>query len=241
MKHFRALDSIETKGQSINLLTKADLECERAVLDLIRSRHPSHAVIAEETASQFGAHKDAEWAWILDPLDGTTNYAHGLPWFGFSLGLCHNGAMELGVVANPAQNETYFARCGHGATRNGAPIHVSEEADMGAALCVTGLPYDRHERVDYYLAQWRAVSLRCRDIRRLGAASIDMCLVAAGVFGAYWESSLNPWDWAPASLIVQEAGGRVTDFGGSDFQLWQKDCLATNGRLHEAMLKLLDV
>ncbi|MCX7045072.1 MAG: inositol monophosphatase family protein [Candidatus Sumerlaeota bacterium] len=240
-KHFRALESVQTKGQSNNLLTQADLECEATVLGLIRKRFPGHAIIAEETASEFGAHKDAEWAWILDPLDGTTNFAHGLPWFALSLGVWHEGAMLMGLVANPAQDEIYFARRGAGATRNGRPIRVSPASNLAETLNAIGLPYDRDKRMDEIVAQIRAVLPRSRCLRRIGSAALDMCLVASGVFGAYWEAALNPWDWAPGALIVQEAGGRVTDLRGQDFDLWQKDCLATNGLVHEQMLELLRV
>ncbi len=240
MKYFRALPEVRTKAKDYDLITQADLECERVVIDTIRHRFPDHVFLAEESENDLEAARNAEWTWIVDPLDGTTNFAHSLPWFGLSLGLWHNGEMLLGLVANPAQKDLYFARRGHGATRNGRPIQVGPETDLSQMLVVTGFPYDKRERSDYYLKQVQHMLLTTRGVRRMGAASVDMCYVADGSFGVYWESSLHPWDWAPGALIVQEAGGRVTDLEGAEFTLGQTSCVATNGVLHAKALALLN-
>ena len=239
MRHFRALESIETKELEFDLLTRADLECEAAVKGIIADRFPSHAILAEESADEFQRGGGADWIWIIDPIDGTTNYAHGLPLFSLSVGVWHAGRMEMGMVLNPALDDLYFAERGKGATRNGKAIHVSPENHLGAILAASGFAYDKRERVDLYLAQWRAILLHCRDIRRLGSAAMDLCLVASGEYGLYWESSLHPWDWAAGALIVQEAGGQVTDLAGRPFDLWQSECVATNGLVHDRALALL--
>jgi len=242
-RHFRRLDRVDFKGDDYaNLITVADKASEDEILRAIRSRFPDHSFLAEESGESGangadGSHVSSRW--IIDPLDGTTNYAHGLPIYSISIAFEHEGKVVFGSVSNPQWDEIYTARLGGGARLNGRPIRVTSNPTLRTGLVVTGFPYDRRERADRYLAFWRGVMMRSHGVRRLGSAALDMCLVASGVFDAYYEESLNPWDWAAGALIVHEAGGRVTDFEGRPFEIAFKQCLASNGLVHDEMLEIL--
>jgi myo-inositol-1(or 4)-monophosphatase len=239
-RHFRRLTRIDIKGRNdANLLTVADEESEAAIVATIRRHFPDHAVLAEESGESQPEKRRAATRWIIDPLDGTTNYSHGFPIYSISIAVEHEGEVVLGSVSNPQTREFFLARRGGGATRNGRPIHVSSTASLRTGLVVTGFPYDSRERADRYLGFWRAIMQRAHGLRRLGSAAIDLCYVAAGVFDAYYEESLNPWDWGAGALIIREAGGQVTDYAGRPFEIDFNQCLASNGLVHNEMLEIL--
>jgi len=226
----------EHKG-AIDLVTVADRESEAAVIETIVKSHPGHAILAEESGAR--ATEGAEWRWIIDPLDGTTNYAHGMPQFCITIGVEHRGEIVAGGTWSPATDELFLAESGSGATRNGERIHVSRCSDLDRALVVTGFPYDRREHISYYMAQFSAFLRQSQGVLRMGAAGMDFCRVAMGSLDGYWERGLHPWDVAAGKLIIEEAGGRATDFRGQPFDIFGPDFLASNGRLHDAMLAIL--
>ncbi|MDX2168978.1 MAG: inositol monophosphatase family protein [Deltaproteobacteria bacterium] len=232
--------AVEHKGE-IDLVTATDRELEAMVGAQLRQAFPRHRLIGEESSAGGPPPRPAadEWAWYLDPLDGTTNFAHGHPHFAVSLGLARGGELQLGVVADPLRDETFAAVRGRGATRNGVPIAVSAAAALGAALLGTGTPYDRREQADLYLGAIKAFMLRAQGIRRGGSAALDLCWVACGRLDGYWEWRLGPWDVAAGALIVREAGGAVSDFRGGAHDLHGEQTLASNGRIHAEMLALL--
>ncbi|HSP97445.1 MAG TPA: inositol monophosphatase family protein [Candidatus Dormibacteraeota bacterium] len=231
---------IEYKG-AVDLVTETDRAVETLIDERLRRAFPDHLVVGEEAwAAGPPTPAPAErWVWYLDPLDGTTNFAHGHPHFAVSLGLMHAGRQQVAVVADPLRDETFTAVRGGGARCNGAPIRVSATASLDAALLATGTPYDRRERADLYLGTIRDFMLRCQGIRRAGSAALDLCWVACGRVDGYWEWRLGPWDVAAGALVVREAGGAVSDFGGAAHDIFGVETLASNGRLHEAMLALL--
>ena len=231
---------IEHKG-AIDLVTETDRAVEALIGERLRRAFPDHLVVGEE-ASAGGppARPPADrWAWYLDPLDGTTNFAHGHPHFAVSLALARGAELQVALVADPLRDETFAAVRGGGATCNGAPIRVSTAATLEGALLATGTPYDRRERADLYLGVIRDFMLRSQGIRRAGSAALDLCWVACGRVDAYWEWRLGPWDVAAGALIVREAGGVVSDFGGGAHDVFGTETLASNGRLHDAMLAVL--
>jgi myo-inositol-1(or 4)-monophosphatase len=229
---------IENKGR-IDLVTEADLASEGHIKELIISHYPTHRILAEE--SGVSAHSDTaeDYCWIIDPLDGTTNYSHGLPCYAVSIGVERKGEMVIGVIYDPTRDELFAAERRGGATLNGEKIRVSEIEHLERALLVTGFPYDVRERMDLYLPAWRKFLEKAQGVRRLGSASIDMCSVAAGRMDGFWERGLNPWDTAAGWIIVEEAGGRVTMLDGSPFDNYVASLLCTNGRVHEEMLAVL--
>ena len=226
--------SVRFKGE-VDLVTEVDLRAERTITDLIRSRFPSHRILAEEGTIGGG---DTAHRWLIDPLDGTTNYAHGLPIFCVSVGYELEGRMAVGVIYDPSQDELFVARAGAGATLNGRPLAVSAEIELRRALLTTGFPYDR-TRLSKALGQFDAFSRRAQAVRRIGSAALDLAWVAAGRFDAYWESVVFPWDVAAGSLIAVEAGARVTDLGGAPFAVEAGEIVASNGHLHDAILDVL--
>lgn len=239
-RHFRRLTQIEFKGTNdANLITAADHASEAAVIKTILRHFPDHGILAEESGESRPHAERPATRWIIDPLDGTTNFAHGLPIYSISIAVEHEGEVLLGSISLPQLGEFFLARKGGGATCNGKPIHVSSIATLRTSLVGTGFPYDRRERADRYLGFWRAIMMKAHGLRRLGSAAVDMCYVAAGAFDAYYEESLNPWDWAAGALIVREAGGMVTDFAGKPFEVDFKECLASNGLIHGEMLGIL--
>jgi myo-inositol-1(or 4)-monophosphatase len=232
---------VQYKGP-VDLVTETDREAEALVTGRLRDAFPNHLIVAEEASAVSGAHRPAPdvFTWYLDPLDGTVNFAHSVPHFAVSLALGRGDDMLLGIVHDPLRDETFVARRGRGATLNDAPIRVSETADLEHALLATGLPYDRRERTDFYLGFTADFIRQARDIRRFGSAALDLCYVACGRYDGFWEWRLHPWDTAAGSLIVREAGGMVTDFRGQGFDLFGEQTLASNGRVHAAMVEVLD-
>jgi myo-inositol-1(or 4)-monophosphatase len=228
---------IETKSSAVDLVTDVDRACEEAIVAGIRRERPGDSIVAEE-GSGF-APAGAAWRWVIDPLDGTTNYAHGYPRFAVSIAVERAGAQALGVVYDPLLDELYSARAGGGAFRNGRRISVSREAELRRALLATGFAYDKAVTDDDNTREFRAFLKQAREVRRDGSAALDLCYVAAGRFDGYWEFKLSPWDVAAGTLIVTEAGGRVTDSaGGGDFRSGRR-VLASNGAIHAAMLAVL--
>jgi myo-inositol-1(or 4)-monophosphatase len=243
LDHQRRLHAIATekKGQR-ELVTEADRAAEHAVVGALLVEHPTHAVLAEEgVATPKGRpHQASDWTWIVDPLDGTTNFVHGIPFWCVAIALAWRGEPVLGVVHAPALQWTFTGARGLGAWRNGERLKVTPTAAIGDALLATGFSYDRNAPGhDDNSGRLTRVLPVCRDLRRLGSAELDLCLTAAGHYDGYWELYLMPYDVAAGAVLVQEAGGRVTDLcGGADW-LHGGEVLASNGRLHAALLQLV--
>jgi len=227
--------TIEKKG-AINLVTEADLASERAIIRLFRTAFPEHTVLAEESGISLGS--DAH-EWIIDPLDGTTNYAHSLPEFSVSIAFAHEGKLHFGLVLNPVTEELFCGATGHGATLNDLPIHVSSTQPLSESLLVTGFPYELKPRIDPLMERFERCLLAAQGVRRLGSAALDLCYVACGRFEGFWEQDLAPWDTAAGLVIAQEAGASVSDFSNEPYAIEKREILATNGLIHEELAKLL--
>lgn len=229
---------IKNKGR-INLVTEADLASERHIKELIASHYPTHRILAEESGISSAGDSADDYCWVIDPLDGTTNFSHGFPCYAVSIGVERKGEMIVGVIYDPTRDELFAAERGAGATLNGEKIQVSDVDHLERALVVSGFPYDIRERMDEYLPAWRKFLEKSQGVRRLGAAAIDMCCVATGRMDGFWEHGLNPWDTAAGWIIIEEAGGRVTKMDGSPYDNYSASLLCTNGRVHEEMLAVL--
>ncbi len=234
LSKFRSGVRVDKKG-AIDLVTEVDLEVERMFRAMIAERFPDHDVLAEEMG---GAATGARCRWVFDPLDGTTNYAHGLPIFCASLALEIDGQAEVAAIYDATRQELFTAERGVGAWLNGEPMKVSATAAIIDALLVTGFPYTVQQEPEHYLKVFGAYISRARAVRRLGSAAIDLCYVAAGRMDGFWEESLQPWDTMAGALIVQEAGGRVTALDGGPWVPANGHILASNGLLHEQMLEI---
>ncbi len=231
MNHFRQRVKIEYKGD-VDLVTVADRQSEALILERIRKQFPTHDVMGEEgTRIETGS----EYKWYVDPLDGTTNFAHGYPVFCVSLAVGRRGQRVAGVIYDPTRDEMFSAELGGGARLNDKAMHVSATAKLGESLVATGFPsHKRHKNPNIYF--YHQLTLRTHGVRRAGSAALDLCNVASGRYDGFWEFNLNPWDTAAGVLIVEEAGGKVTDFSGGPFQIASHETLATNGLVHEALL-----
>jgi myo-inositol-1(or 4)-monophosphatase len=236
MARFGTTLQIDKKGV-IDLVTEVDVAVERMFRAMIAERFPDHHVLAEELGGASTVPRGP--CWIFDPIDGTTNYAHGLPIFCASLALEIGGVAEVAAVYDPNRKELFTAERGGGAFLNGRPLHVSAAARLVDAMLVTGFPYDVHTRVEEIVGLFGAFVAQARAVRRLGSAAIDLCYVAAGRLDGFWETDLKPWDLAGGALIVSEAGGRVTHTSGEPFTSRGGQVLATNGHLHDAMLSVI--
>src|SRR5262245_26489455 len=236
MAHFGRQMQVDKKG-TIDLVTEVDVAVERMFRALIAERFPDHHVLAEELGGSAAVPPGA--CWIFDPIDGTTNFAHGLPIFCASLALEIDGVAEVGAVYDPNRRELFTAERGGGAFVNGVPLRVSTAERLVDAMLVTGFPYDVHARVDEIVGLFAAFVGHARAVRRLGSAAIDLCWVAAGRLDGFWESDLKPWDIAGGALIVSEAGGRVTALDGAPFASRGGNVLASNGRIHDAMVEVI--
>jgi myo-inositol-1(or 4)-monophosphatase len=227
---------IDYKG-SVDLVTSVDRDSERCIVEQLQRNFPDHSILAEEETHFAGA--DDGHRWLIDPLDGTTNFAHGYPQFCVSIALEHEQDLLLGIVYDPLRGECFSAIRGQGAKLNGEPIRTSAIPALDRALLATGFPYDRRENPEYYLAYFRAFLTRSQGIRRAGAAALDLCYVACGRLDGFWELKLHPWDTAAGSLILKESGGRMSDFAGKDFTIWGKETMASNGLIHVEMIDVM--
>jgi myo-inositol-1(or 4)-monophosphatase len=226
-------DAITEKGRPGDLVTAADKASEVVVLEVLRRHFPQHSILAEESGKL--GNQDNEYLWAIDPLDGTTNYAHQYPAFAVSIGLLINGVPQVGVIYNPFHNELFRAANGLGATRNRRPIKVSGTSELSKSLLVTGFAYDRRETSDNNYAEFCHLTHLTQGVRRSGSAAMDLAYVACGRFDGYWERGLSPWDMAAGIIILQEAGGKVTAYDGTPFKIESGRILATNGYLHHSL------
>ncbi len=230
---------IDTKNPfegSIDIVTDADRASEELILDAIRREFPDHDILAEETTT---TNTGSPWLWIVDPLDGTINFAHGFPAFCISIALMEHGRLLAGMVFDPLRKDAFFAARGSGAFLNDQPLHVSRADRMDRSLVATGFPYDRAISAENNLAEFCNVVTRVQGMRRAGSAALDLAYVAAGRLDGFWELKLNPWDMAAGMLLVEEAGGRVSDRTGASTDVYTKSIVATNGRIHEVLVELL--
>ncbi len=230
--------SISKKGD-INLVTEADLASEALIIERIKSYYPRHSILAEESGEAVIIGGDNTWKWIIDPLDGTTNYAHGYPCFCVTIALEHEGEIVIGVTYDPTRNELFAAEKGCGATLDNKPIRVSAETKLADSLIVTGFPYDFKQKPQFERSLTEFL-LKSRGVRRDGSAAIDMAYVACGRFDGFWEEGLSPWDVAAGKLLIEEAGGQVTYYDGSPFSIYAPPICASNGGIHGEMLAILN-
>ena len=228
--------SIEYKTNSSNLVTEIDKKSEARIKEFIKKEFPTHGILAEESG---GSNTDAEYVWVVDPLDGTTNFAHHFPIFSVSIGLQKNGKTICGVVNYVMQNDIYSAELGSGAFKNGNKIAVNPNDNLRTSLLVTGFPYDIDENPSNALQIFTEMVKVSRGMRRLGSAAIDFCYVASGIFEGFWEVHLHPWDICAGQLIVEEAGGKLTDFDGNPLTIHSKQILCSNGKIHDQMLEVI--
>ena len=219
----------------VSLVTETDRKVERVIIDIIRRQFPDHSILAEESEPKGNSSSK----WIIDPIDGTTNFAHRLPMACVSIAFEENEIVKVGGVWNPFQGEWFWAELGKGASLNGKKIRVSKTKTLKESLLVTGFPYDRRERARYYLDFMEAFMLQTQGIRRLGSAALDLCYLACGRFDGYWEFKLQPWDVAAGALIAKEAGARLSDFRGKPMNIYGHETLASNRLIHGEMLKVI--
>lgn len=228
---------IHNKG-TIDLVTEADLAAEKIIIECISSYYPRHAILAEESGKS--AH-DNEYKWLIDPLDGTTNFAHSYPCFCVSIALEHKGVLKIGVVYDPLRDELFAAEHGEGATLNNKKIRVSETDTIERSLLCTGFPYNIRERGAAYVEPFINFLMKAQAVRRDGSAALDLAYVACGRFDGFWEGGLNPWDMAAGILLIEEAGGRVSSFNGSQYDIYNPPIVASNGLIHDVMIGVLNV
>jgi myo-inositol-1(or 4)-monophosphatase len=226
---------ITFKG-AVDLVTDHDRKSQQVILEHLMSRYPNHDFLAEEDLRED---RGADFRWIIDPIDGTTNYAHRFPFFSVSIALEWQGNVVMGVVYDPMREEMFTAALDKGACLNGSPIHVSSVDELNNSLLATGFPYDLRESEVNNFDHFAHFAVRAQAVRRCGSAALDLSYVAAGRFDGFWEMKLGPWDMAAGALIVQEAGGRVSDFGGGEYTPYGKELLANNGLIHTQMLEVL--
>jgi myo-inositol-1(or 4)-monophosphatase len=230
---------VTNKGD-IDLVTEADLASENLIIERIRSYFPQHGILAEESgeAELVGGAKRSEWKWIIDPLDGTTNYAHSYPCFCVSIALEHAGVLEVGVVYDPVRDEMFAAERGNGATLNDRKITVSSVEELKDAMLCTGFPYNVRERPDF-TRDFANFTMAAQAVRRDGSAALDLAYVACGRFDGFWEDGLSPWDIAAGQILIEEARGKVTNFDNEPLSIYTKKVLASNGLVHDAMRRVL--
>jgi myo-inositol-1(or 4)-monophosphatase len=239
MARFGRRDLQVDKKGTIDLVTEIDLRVEREFRALIASRFPDHVVLGEEFSNADDRMDVPEYCWVFDPVDGTTNYAHGLPIFCSSLALEIRGVPSVAAIYDPSRRELYTAERGHGARLNGAPLRVSDASTLIDSLLCTGFPYSVQHDADALVGLFADFLKVSRAVRRLGSAAIDLCYVAAGRLDGFWEQSLHPWDVAAGALIIQVAGGRVTDLAGGPYSSRAGNLIASNGHIHDAMVQII--
>jgi myo-inositol-1(or 4)-monophosphatase len=234
-RHFGRIGEVDKKGP-IDLVTTADRDSEKQIIATIREVFPGHAIMAEESGRHGG---ETDVLWVIDPLDGTTNFAHGVPIFAVSIALCSGDRTLLGVILNPVSGELFSAIEGRGALLNGKPVSVTKTASVAESLLVTGFSYRIAEDAGHAVRRFERCLRASRGVRRLGAAALDLCFVACGRFDAFWERDLKPWDTAAGVLVAGEAGARISTYDGSPFRNDIPEILATNGMVHDEMIGLL--
>jgi myo-inositol-1(or 4)-monophosphatase len=236
-QYFYQSYSITSKGTINDLVTEVDKHSEAAIINIIKNDFPDHQILSEEIGE---IRRESDYKWIIDPIDGTVNFAHRIPLCCISIAVEKEGEVLMGAVYNPFLNELFFAQRGFGATLNDKKISVSDNADPSSAFLVTGFPYRWMDMPNDPVEVFGRFIKNGVPVRRLGSAAIDLCWVACGRFDGFWEHYLNPWDVAAGFLIVEEAGGRVTDHDGLPYTPYAKKLLATNGRMHDPLLKVLN-
>lgn len=229
--------TIALKGE-VDLVTEVDRASEAMIVSLLKDEFPDHNILAEENEYE---HLDSPCTWIIDPLDGTTNYAHGFPWFAISIALEIGGVVTMGVIYQPLLDEMFTAVKGHGAFLNGRHIHVSDRQPLKSSLLATGFPYDRTMDNENNIGNFTRLTMASRGVRRAGAAALDLAYVAAGRLDGFWECKLKPWDVAAGALLVEEAGGRVTNYFGEEYSIHDHRIVASNGLLHDEIVGLLKI
>ncbi len=234
-KYFGKIKSIDYKGD-IDIVTEADQASEQKIISIIKDAYPTHRIVAEETGDSG---TKSPFTWIIDPLDGTTNYAHGYPCFCVSIAIEHEEKISFGIIYDPLRKELFTAEKGKGSYLNGTPITVSSEEKLNASLLCTGFPYDVREDMDSNIHHFRNFLMKAQAVRRDGSAALDLCYTAAGRFDGFWEQKLHPWDIAAGSLIVSEAGGKVSTYSGEPFSIYGTEIAASNGIIHDQMLDVL--
>lgn len=227
-----------SKKDAVEIVTEADTESEKEIVTTIQAKFPEHAFLGEESGLKEG---NTEYRWIIDPLDGTINYAHRIPIFSVSIALTHREDLVLGIVLNPMDGELYSAVRGQGAKLNGRPIQVSSTPSISESLLITGFPYKIRQVFEPVMQRYGNCLKASQAMRRLGSAALDLCYVACGRFEGFWEQCLKPWDTAAGALIAAEAGAKVTTFANKPYTLDDQEILATNGHIHEAMIELLEI
>lgn len=227
---------VSTKGDKNNLVTDVDKKSEGMIIERIRKAFPGHSILAEESGESDAK---SEYQWIIDPLDGTTNYAHGFPFFCVSIAVARDGVINTGVVYDPTRDELFTAEDGGGAYLNCDRIKISGTLTVDGALIATGFAYHPVERLNNLKYMGKVLEV-AQAVRRAGSAALDLCYVASGRFDGFWEQGLKPWDTAAGQLIVKEAGGKVTTMAGLPFDVYQKDVVATNGKIHPQLLSILN-
>lgn len=236
-KYFDGTFEVRSKSRLNDLVTEVDKKSETAIIEVIQDEYPNDFILSEEVGE---ISTDSNVKWIIDPIDGTVNFANGIPICCVSIGVERDGKMLMGAVLNPFMNELFFAEKGKGAFLNNKKLKVSDNANVNAACLVTGFPYRWVEVKTNPIAVFERFIRMGLPVRRLGSAAIDLCWVAAGRFDGFWEYNLNPWDIAAGYLIIEEAGGTVTNFNGDPYSVYDKQTLATNGKIHAEMLKVIN-
>ncbi len=230
--------AVDFKGDTNNLVTEVDRHCEKLIVERLRRDFPRSDILAEENTY---AETGSQLKWIIDPLDGTTNYAHGFPWFCVSIALEIGGEIILGVIYHPVMDELFTVIKGQGSRLNGKVIRVSDRRPLCNSLLSTGFPYDRTRQNENNFNNFVNFQLSARGVRRVGSAALDLAYVASGRLDGYWEFKINPWDVAAGSLLVEEAGGKVSDFSGRPYSVYDRRILASNGLIHDEMLETLNI
>lgn len=238
LSHFNSGKSKVDKKGAIDLVTEADTESEKTIIGTLKKTFPDHTVLAEESGLNKG---EADHKWIVDPLDGTTNFAHRLGLFAISIAFALSGDTVIAIVLSPVTGELFTAVKGQGAELNGRPINVSNAQTVSESLLVTGFPYNLTNGFNPLMTRFSNCLKASQGVRRLGSAALDLCFIACGRFDGFWEQNLKPWDTAAGELIAREAGGTVTDFSNQPFDIYKNEILATNGNVHEEMLLLLEL
>jgi myo-inositol-1(or 4)-monophosphatase len=238
LSHYNSGKSKVDKKGAIDLVTEADTESEKIIIGTLKKAFPDHTVLAEESGLNKG---EADHKWIVDPLDGTTNFAHRLGLFAISIAFALSGDTVIAIVLSPVTGELFTAVKGEGAELNGRPINVSNAQTVSESLLVTGFPYNLTNGFNPLMTRFSNCLKASQGVRRLGSAALDLCFVACGRFDGFWEQNLKPWDTAAGELIAREAGATVTDFSNQPFDIYKNEILATNGNVHEEMLLLLEL